>query len=52
MRDFLLSYLGVKVDTFDLTDVLDMEGLASLDTLDAQAQVLGVLGAALREGAA
>ncbi|HLD10374.1 MAG TPA: agglutinin biogenesis protein MshI, partial [Methylophilaceae bacterium] len=52
MRDFLLSYMGVKVDTFDLADVLDMGNLNGFDTLDAQAQVLGVLGAAMREGGA
>lgn len=50
-REFLATYLGLRVDTFNLNDVFEFEGVQGLDDLSVQAQLFGVLGAALREGA-
>ncbi|OIQ76607.1 competence protein A [mine drainage metagenome] len=51
-REFLASYLGLRVETFDLADVFDFGSVAAPDGLDVQAQMFGVLGAALRGCAA
>lgn len=50
-REFLAAYLGLRVESFDLRDVFEFEEDSGLDDLSVQAQLFGVLGAALREGA-
>lgn len=51
-REFIASYLGLQVATFNLEDVFDLDGVPGLDDLATQARLFGVLGAALRGGAA
>jgi MSHA biogenesis protein MshI len=51
-REFTASYLGLKVDAFDLADVFDISAVQGLDDLALQAKLFGALGAALRGGAA
>ena len=48
-REFLSSYLNLQIETFQLSDVFDLEKIGGLDDLNLQAQLFGVLGAALRE---
>jgi len=48
--DFLKSYLNIQIDRFDLSDVFQFENNVELGDLTMQANLLPVLGAALREG--
>lgn len=49
-REFLSSYLDLRVETFALADVFDFKAEAVLpDELIRHAEMMGVLGAALRE---
>ncbi len=47
-RDFLASYLSQQVETFALADVFDLEKVPVLEDVSLQAQLFGVLGAAMR----
>ncbi len=48
--DYLKSSLYIRIDRFDLADVFDLEDKVDLGDLAMQANLLPVLGAALREG--
>jgi len=48
--DYLSSYLYIKVERLDLSDIFDFESNAKLNTLESQALFFPVLGAALRDG--
>ena len=48
--DFLKSYLNIQIDRFDLSDIFQFESNVELGDLAMQANLLPVLGAALREG--
>lgn len=48
--DYLSSYLYIKVERLDLSDIFDFESNAKLNTLESQALYYPVLGAALRDG--
>ncbi len=48
--DYLKSYLNIQIDRLDLNDVFEFEDKFELGDLTMQANLLPVLGAALREG--
>jgi len=50
-REFITAYLGLRVESFALDDLLEIDSAGPvMQSLTQQAQLLGVLGAALREG--
>lgn len=48
--DYLTSYLYIKVERLDLSDIFDFDASAKLNTLESQALFFPVLGAGLRTG--
>jgi MSHA biogenesis protein MshI len=50
--DYLKSYLYIQIDRLDLTDIFSFQSNVELGDLAMQANLLPVLGAALREGKA
>jgi MSHA biogenesis protein MshI len=52
LQGYLKDYLGIKVDTVDLADLIDISAIPELRDPGRQAQGLQAIGAALREEAA
>ncbi len=50
--DFLKSYLSLQVDTFELSDIFNVESVPQLADEAVQSRALHLLGAALRKGRA
>lgn len=49
--DFLKSYLTSRVDTFELSDIFNLDSVPQLADVAVQPRAFAVLGVALREGA-
>lgn len=48
--DYLKSYLSQQVDTFELSDIFNIDAIPQLSEVAMQARALSILGVALREG--